>query len=495
MSAFYNLGRIILVVAVFLGVGVFTIVRFDTHFMDFVKIARCAPDGYERGDYMMACSGIDAHRYHFGSIVLGVQDDAVRSLQNADVVVLGNSRTLRSFATTAIDDYFATRGLTYFVMATEGASYRAAMNTLQQLDIRPPVLLVNNELFFSDQIDEGMRDLIDFPDRYRTRFEFFHAAQQLQSWACRTNAPVLSGWMCNGGVAARWRSAQTGQVVWSLEASDEDNTPLNIDPTSRITAQRRLQPNLDEFMQSRPVRATCPILYIVDSPVSSPQLMERMAAEHNLDTVFVGLPGLQSYDGSHLDRPNSELWAQAFVDKLEGPLDRCLSGEARQRLNDAPVDPAFVSDAESATASFADWTVQGAVTIIENAASGSTDETDAAVFDFAERGPRVRRVMRETAVNAGDTVTFSMWLRSEDFASVRLQIVRACSRAPVETHTELVTLSRRFERYDAQLTFEQDHPCIVVMLQNISEATQVEAWRYQVEVTPAASEPDAPAEN
>jgi len=144
--------KILTFLCVFLVAGVFTIIKFDSYFTDFWKIRNCNPDGYERGDFMTACGGIKVDRYSFGSIYLGAQKNAVKNAENADVIVFGNSRTMRSFSTDALDSYFKEKGLTYMVLASEGASFRSSVLTSERMKIKPKIIMVNSEMFVSDEI-------------------------------------------------------------------------------------------------------------------------------------------------------------------------------------------------------------------------------------------------------------------------------------------------------------------------------------------------------
>ena len=99
--------KIFAFLCVFLIAGGISIVKFDSYFTDFWKIRKCNPEGYKRGDFMTACAGIKVDSYAFGSIYLGSQKNAVKNAKTADVIVFGNSRTMRSFSTNAIDNYLS----------------------------------------------------------------------------------------------------------------------------------------------------------------------------------------------------------------------------------------------------------------------------------------------------------------------------------------------------------------------------------------------------
>ena len=480
--------KIFVFLAAFLGAGLFTIVRFDTYFTDFWKIRKCAPDGYERDEYMTSCPGMNMSRYSFGSIALDVQDEATDAIRNADVLVLGNSRTLRSFATTAIDDYFKAKGLEYFVMATEGTNYRGVELTFESLGPKPPILLVNNEIFYSNDIPEAFGDVVANPDRYKTRFSFTDTAQDIQRFACARDLPWLTDFYCSGTVPARWRSHRTGQLNWNLVAEEALQKEI---VTKRASNETRLVgrylPNAREFFALPSTRESCPILYLVNSPAARVRLLEEMAAELRVQDVFVDVAGLQTYDNSHLDRPNSERWAEAFVDALDPALDNCLDStfEVPPRGAELVASPGS-TDMESFTLT------DPAITLEADLVDG----TLGAEFDRIRSKPNLKRLTRriDLPVRAGETWEVSMVARSETFSRMRFQLLRGCDRGPVESGLVVASLTSSPGRFAAQVTYERDYPCQLLYVQPLSEDSEIDVFGYDVRKVADApvAEPDTP---
>jgi len=315
---------------VFLIAGSVSIIKFDSYFTDLWKIRKCNAEGYARGDFMTACGAVGIHRYSFGSIYLGSQKNAVKNAQNADVIIFGNSRTMRSFSTDAIDNYFKTKGLTYMVLASEGASYRSAVLMVDKMNLSPKIVMVNNEIFASDKISAGFRELVDFPDKYKTRFDFFNMAQTLQRNACVSKFRWLKNYYCSGKTRSNWRSATTGRLKWDLVAAPEKQEKIvaPLEDTGERNVPRFL-PNAEELIGHSDFKDSCPVLYIVNSPASSADTLKGIGGALDIQTVYTPVDDLYTYDKSHLDRPNSEKWAEAFVKELDPAIDKCLKGEGR----------------------------------------------------------------------------------------------------------------------------------------------------------------------
>ena len=473
--------KVFVFLAAFLGAGLFTTVRFDTYLTDFWKIRNCATDngiaGYDTGEYMTSCVTIDETRFRSGAIVMGAQKESVEALREVDVIVLGNSRTLRSFSTDAIDNYFKSRGMTYFVMATEGSSYRGALFNLASLDINPKILLVNNEIFASDAMPDAFEELIRYPDKYRTRFAVFDAAQDFQKFVCAREVPVLEDIYCNGTESSFWRSHTNGQIANALVAKPEQNTVFRIQQGGEgLSADytRRALTFFDELDAGAP----CPILYIVDSPRGQPKLLETVGSQTGLQTVHTSLSGLASYDNSHLDRPTSERWAEAFVELLDPAIENCLGGTY------VPVDPfeaalETVAEADMDT-DFSSWSAREGMSV----EGGQVHEDYGFPYTRVTYGEPVDRrlslTLRDQPVIEGETYEFSILGYSPNGARVRMQALRACDRGPVESTAKVVGLLPSPGVHTVRHTFEQDYPCLMVMLQAFEPDAELHLLGYEV---------------
>jgi len=480
---------------VFLIAGIISIVKFDSYFTDFWKIRNCNPEGYARGDFMTACSGIKVDRYAFGSIYLGSQKNAVKNAKNADVIVFGNSRTMRSFSTNAIDNYFKSKGLTYVIFAVEGASYASAQHTVEKLGLKPKIVMTNTEILYSNVVGAAFGDLVYFPDKYKTRFDFFHAAQSFQKWVCAGNFQQLKDIYCKGRTNARWRSAVTGRFKWELVAEPEKNvlfTPRT-EQNPPDLRMGRILPNGREFLGNSNFKDSCHVLYMVNSPSSEPILQNAIATELGALPVYTPFDDLRTYDKSHLDRPTSERWASAFVKDLDSALNKCLQGEGRykaeviEEFNIATADIEGITDFES-------WKPRKGISVI-NAGAKALDKTKTAdIIKVEKAGARLQNIYKETPIKAGMTVTFSGWFWADEPLSMRAQIVRSCSAAtPVESVNTFFSLSPSPKRYEISHTFKQDHACALIQITSNREESSFYGWRYRTEFTePSVQEVSQP---
>ena len=478
---------------VFLVCGVGTIIKFDTYFTDFWKIRHCNPEGYERNEFMFRCIGGDGEiikvdQYNSGSIFLGVQKDAIKYAEKADVVVFGNSRTKRSFSTDTIDSFFKEKGLSYVILASEGVGYKSALLTMENLNLNPKILMVNHEIFLAKEITPAFRELVDFPDKYKTRFTFFYNAQKFQRFICRSNFERLRNLYCNGTGRGRWRSVITSKENWNYIAPEEKQELILPNPDARLFAADLLVERSRELLEVRGYEETCPIWYIVNSPNAGPSSLKIAEKKLGIQTVFTNVDDLYTYDNSHLDRPNSEKWAREFIKVLEPTIDTCLSGGGRYTPKvEVPFD---INTADIAGESdFETWSHRDGVTITDSIAEAPDGTMTADTFTVAKANVPIQKVYRATAIKAGTKMTFGAWLWSEDEMRIQLRLIKSCTRdSPMESFATTYDLTEKPERLTVSYTFEEDHGCALIRMVALQPDTSFNAWRARADYAVAQQE-------
>jgi len=482
--------RLILFVSIFLIAGIITIIRFDSYFTDFWKIRNCNPDGYERGDFMTACGGIKVDRYSFGSIYLGAQKNAVKNAENADVIVFGNSRTMRSFSTDAIDSYFKEKGLAYMVLASEGASFRSSVLTSERMKIKPKIIMVNSEIFVADKVSPAFRDLVDFPEKYETRFRFFNAAQTLHKRICTSKSDFLKRHYCKGRTNANWRSAETGRFKWDLIAKPEKQVVFKYTMKADHVYSRLYTDRVLELLQMRNYEKSCPVLYQVNSPRSTPKLMEKMADSLGVQSAFAYMGGLATYDKSHLDRPNSERWATEFVKALDPVIDNCLSGKGKLKIVEPEKFDITTADIEGAS-DFETWRTRFGMSVNDAAIEAPNNTQTADLLRASETAnARLYKSFSNTPIKAGTTMRYGGWFWSEDEGvRLRLQIIRGCSSTTqIESSVESFNLTSEPQRLSIEHLFENDQKCGLVLMSISKPNVSVRAWQGRVEYDDVTSQ-------
>ena len=127
----------------------------------------------------------------------------------------------------------------------------------------------------SDEATPAFVDVKSFPDKYLTRFRFFKTAQTMQKNICTSKFEWLKRIYCHGTNETLWRSNTTGTRNWQLIAEPETQTLVTYKPASRENLIGRFIHYAKETLDHLNLQNSCPILYIVNAPTSSPQLMEK----------------------------------------------------------------------------------------------------------------------------------------------------------------------------------------------------------------------------
>jgi hypothetical protein len=252
-----------------------------------------------------------------------------------DVVIIGNSRTQESLSTKAVEDYFARKGLRYFIMASEGSGFRLTQLILERLDVKPRILLVANESFTIDILEDSNRQVVMDPDRFYTVLSAFYHSKQLQNRICASDFAMLRELYCRGRIGGAWRRIDNGALVLNPSKKIHNMVRVVDVPETRLHYFDLFMGNARIFLASPSVKGGCIIDYVVPSLNSSVDLARKMAAAIDAPLVFPPLASvgeIYSYDGgSHLTPESSERWSAAFVKDLDPEIDKCVRRTAPGR--------------------------------------------------------------------------------------------------------------------------------------------------------------------
>ena len=342
--------------------------------------------------------------------------------------------------------------------------------------------MVNNEIFYTDKISSAFLELVEFPDKYRTRYQFFHTAQTMQKKICSSKLTALKSYYCNGTNLTRWRSADTGRINWDLEAEPEKQLLVAYKPDSRLSLNLKFSENAKELLNHPNIlKNSCPVLYLVNSPVSSPQLMEAMADDLGVQSAFSHVDGIYTYDKSHLDRPNSEKWAKEFVKSLDPAIDYCLAGNKREERKELDFSEQII-DGKS---DFETWRAVAGAVVLNDAAKAPNKVKNADIVRIKKPGSKIQLIMSKQAITSGDKITFGIWLWTNEDTTARIQIVRSCSaKTPVETAGATVGLTEKPKRFEIEHTFEHDHKCAMVQIVGLKPESKIIAWQSLIDYVP-----------
>ena len=277
----------------------------------------CTAEGYRADRYMGYCNGSAYGDYDHGAVWFGLEPGVQQYAADADVLFLGSSRMQFAFSTIATDKWFAAQTASHYLLGfthTENVSFTAPLLAL--LKPRAKVYIINVDRFFSDdETGPGSEILHDknISQRYLEKWRW----QQLHRLVCRKFARIC------GRKFAYFRAVRTGHFV-ERGVNKIDAAPVTEGPSSGQDQWDHYKALAEEFVAKLPVDRACVILTLVPYPKTRTAEAQAIASSLGLELITPRLEGLRTHDGSHLDKPSTELWSQAFFDLAGARIQQCL---------------------------------------------------------------------------------------------------------------------------------------------------------------------------
>lgn len=285
-----------------------------------VEAGERPPDG---DHYLANDTGghVDHHVLYFG-----IDDEAQRRLQSADVLFLGNSRLMFAMRPEELRPFFAERGLSYYVL---GFGFREAdrfpLAILRRFDLRPKLVVVNADGFFGGGMSPWAEQVIrDTPFAARKRqweAEASHEARRLTHvifphWPSILGLPGLG----NGRTFTAYRSRQDGTwSIWPWRTAAAAFRPAPLEGPGVGRGEAR---DADRFAAELAQRGSRLLLTRVPTPVAMPGAgPAELARRLHVPLVAPGIPAPTSADQSHLDAASAHDWTRAFLGALAPHLD------------------------------------------------------------------------------------------------------------------------------------------------------------------------------
>lgn len=319
-----------LVITVFASTSITAINNF--------KIAKCDGTGYSDAYYLAYCRNSDDTSeafgdYEHGLFYYGLDGESIANLRRADVVILGNSRTQDAFGSQALGDFFSANDLRHFLFGfAYGENFRFPQAMLERYGIRPRVIIVNVDEFFTDRTTAPWRRLRRNTLKTRIAYRYKTVQQAIHQWVCNgTSGQWLADQLC-GAAKTIFRSRING--VWKRRnywaEGDVPAWPIIVTHVSRQIARNtawQLLPMARRFKERVVGPRTCLVFTSVptSSPSSSypPDIASSLAEMVGAYFVLPSPRGLRTFDGHHMTPASSELWGRRFAQGLAPVLKSC----------------------------------------------------------------------------------------------------------------------------------------------------------------------------
>lgn len=279
-------------------------------------ILACLPPSNPEDIYIGYCGGSSYGDYDHGAFWFGLEPVATAAATNADLLVIGNSRTQMGFSSDATAAWFGANGASYYLLGfSHNENYHFEGPLLRRLQVHARVYVINLDLFFNPLTSGPAQQVMNDPSA-RTHYRQKQVWQRLQLWPCGVlslacrNEPAFYRSRATGAWLQRGGSYQSGNVGY-IEEPDTSTV------RTYVAAAR-------EFIPQLGVPQECVILTAVPTGKTPSGTARAIAAELGMELVAPQPEGLTTYDGSHLNRPSAERWSQAFLEAAGPRILSCL---------------------------------------------------------------------------------------------------------------------------------------------------------------------------
>ena len=246
-------------------------------FWPVIGISNCHGDRYRADFYLAYCASTQYGDYEHGALYFDLEPEAIRSLREADILSIANSREQVAFSTDAVRSFVTGHGWRLYRLGF-GYSEESAFpqRLISRYHLHPKVIIVNADPFFtgkgstiSDQLLAGTDARTDY-----VRSQIKRLAQYVQRLTC--GAQVLQRFTC-GEAQTTYRSRSDG--AWDVTYYRQNRKfPVLIDPSHDLDLAPRAIAVAREFIAATGLDPRCLLLTVVPSDIATPLLASPMTA-------------------------------------------------------------------------------------------------------------------------------------------------------------------------------------------------------------------------
>ena len=286
------------------------------------SILACPAARYSPEYYLAYCQADGYGDYDHGALWLDLEPGVRRGVEAAQVLFLGNSRLEFGFSGQSTSDWFARRHISYYLLGFGYAeNFTFARELFKRYSTSPRFVVINADRFFEDAETLPTRSLKSgdtIAPRYlaKRRWQSLHReiCQRVPS-VCRDEYAIfrsrLSGaYVIQGHEEGAW----PGDVTYDDEF---DHWPTDGPAAMPVALGER-------FLQTLHVDRDCVVVTMVPSPRTELGVGRSIAAGLGVQFVAPEVPGLRTFDGSHLDPPSAERWSSVFLKEIEPAVRKCV---------------------------------------------------------------------------------------------------------------------------------------------------------------------------
>jgi hypothetical protein len=283
------------------------------------SIFACVGNGYTTDRYIAYCDTTGYGDYEHGAFWFGLEPSAQKFAKDADVLFLGNSRGQYAFSTAATADWFSAGSVPYYLLGFtygDGVSFAEAL--LRRIRPNAKVYVINlDDNFFSRWESPPAMEVMHDPGA-QTHYGTKRLWQSVHEPICKM-APAICGHNY-----AIFRSRESGSFSMSRGSFSPSVKPVSYDQDISEDVVSSHAAAATHFLSELPVQGDCVILTTIPTAGTKIGNAKAIAAALHKALVTPEIPGLQTFDGSHLDQASAERWSQVFFQTAGSEIRSCL---------------------------------------------------------------------------------------------------------------------------------------------------------------------------
>jgi hypothetical protein len=285
-----------------------------------VSRLRCWSGGYRRDSYLGYCQSQQYGDYEHSALAFGLEPEAVRSFQQAQVLILGNSRAQFAFSTAATREFFEKKQIRFYnaaFSAGDGSGFAGLL--FSRLSPQPKMLIINADPFFLDYYSRPASAVLSQANSTRRIAE---AKKTFQTW--HASVCGIAPFLC-GNTFAVFRSRNDGTLTVSpMVAAHYPLNPVHtIAPGLQIELDKAVKIG-QEFLARTQLPHRCIVLTTVPSDTVATAVGQQIAARLGVEFANPAVLNLETFDHSHLTPESADRFADALLQAIDERIEECV---------------------------------------------------------------------------------------------------------------------------------------------------------------------------
>lgn len=251
----------------------------------------------------------------------GLDIAAERNLEHADVLFLGNSRTMFAASEKEFSAFFKSKGLTYYMLGFGfGEADRFATALIRKKDLHPKIVVVNADAFFIDEMSPWAEKVVQ-QERWEAQKFIFES--EATFWFQRFVHKVIPHWsefsryQSSFYEALVFRSRENG--CWRLSWSGNSSPPVRAFTPNLIVSEvlsKTMTTAALNFKAEMDKRGCLLLLMYVPSPDNNPSEAFGVSQLLKVPLLFQPVDNLATFDSVHLDDNSRRRFAAMILEEL-----------------------------------------------------------------------------------------------------------------------------------------------------------------------------------